>query len=142
MTVREGVPADLPALREIQAALVEPWPELLETAVAGPLSLYVLEDGGPVAYAVAFGGTGGVAYVPEFAVHPAEQGQGYGSRLLSAVCERLEAAGHTEIRLTVSASDRRARAFYAEHGFERLDRLVEHFESGDGLLLGLDLEGT
>ena len=49
MRVREGSPRDVPQLREIQTqALAEPWPELLDSALSGPLEVYVLDDDGPV----------------------------------------------------------------------------------------------
>lgn len=140
MSVRQGRPADLPALRGIQTAtLAEPWPELLAAAVEGMPPLYVVEDGDPVGYAVVVADGGSVAYVPELAVDPARQREGYGSRLLGALRERLTADGYDQLRVTVRASDDGARAFYAEHGFVRLERLEDHFETGDGLLLGLSL---
>jgi ribosomal-protein-alanine N-acetyltransferase len=136
--VRDGRPADLPRLRAIQSALAEPWPELLETATEGPPALYVITDGQPVGYAIVVGEGGGVAYLPEFAVHPEQQGEGYGSRLMAWLCERL-AGEYDELRLTVEASDERARGFYRSHGFETVERLAENFESGDGLLLARSL---
>jgi ribosomal-protein-alanine N-acetyltransferase len=139
--IREGRPSDLPHLRPIQSgALAEPWPELLETAAQGPPALYVLSDGRPVGYAIVVAEADGVAYIPELAVHPDEQGQGYGSDLLSWLCETLAAEGYQQLRLTVQASDERARRFYDRHGFDRLERLTDHFEDGDGLLLGRPLE--
>ena len=136
--IREGRPDDLPRLRAIQTALAEPWPELLETATQGPPALYVLEDGQPVGYALVIGESEGVAYVPEFAVHPDEQGQGYGSVLMTWLRDRLPPE-YDEVRLTVQASDERARGFYREHGFAEIERLDGHFESGDGLLFARSL---
>lgn len=139
--LREGRPADLPRLRTIQTeALTEPWPELLETATRGPPALFVLTDGRPVGYAIVVAESGGVAYVPELAVHPDRQGQGYGSELLAELRRRLSADGYEELRLTVRASDERARNFYDRHGFRQLERLEEHFENGDGLLLARPLD--
>lgn len=137
--IRAGRPADLPHLRAVQQALTEPWPELLETAVDGPPPLYVLVEDRPVAYALVVAEQAGVAYVPEFAVHPDEQGRGLGSRLLSWLHEELAENGYAEMRLTVQASDERARGFYREHRFEKIERLADHFESGDGILLGRPL---
>jgi ribosomal-protein-alanine N-acetyltransferase len=140
MTVREGRPADLPHLRAIQsAALAEPWPELLETAVEGPPPLFVVDDGEPLGYAVVVPGGGSVAYVPELAVHPDNQRDGYGSRLLDRLRTRYTAGGG-QLRLTVRADDRGARAFYADHGFRVVDRLDGYFEAGDGLVLALPPE--
>ncbi|WP_302081442.1 GNAT family N-acetyltransferase [Salinibaculum rarum] len=136
--IREGRPDDLPRLRAIQSALAEPWPELLATATEGPPPLYVLVDGQPVGYALVVGEQEAVAYVPEFAVHPDQQGQGYGSQLMAWLCERLTGE-YDEIRLTVQESDERAQEFYRAHEFEQLERLADHFESGDGLLLARPL---
>lgn len=138
MRVREGGPGDLSRLREIQAAaLAEPWPELLPAALEGPLPVYVVEDGSPVGYAVVVADGASVAYLPELAVDPARQREGHGSRLLDALRDRLTAAGYDELRVTVRAGDRGARAFYADRGFDPVDRLDGHFEGGDGLLLAL-----
>ena len=137
--VRDGRPGDLPRLRAIQAALTEPWPELLETATDGPPPLYVLEDGQPVGYALVVGDGDSVAYVPEFAVHPDEQGQGYGSQLMDWLCAEL-GEEYDELRLTVEVSDERARGFYRAHGFKKRERLADNFESGDGLLLARPLD--
>jgi ribosomal-protein-alanine N-acetyltransferase len=142
MKVREGVPADMPRLREIQVAtLAEPWPALLETAVDGPPPLYVVEDGAVVGYTIVVPDGETVAYAPEFAVHPDTRREGYGTRLLRFLRGKLAAAGYDQLRVTVRVSDDGARGFYAANGFERLERLDDHFEDGDGLLLALALDG-
>lgn len=139
-TVRPAEPADRDALAEIQRrALAEPWPALLDTALTGPPPLYVVDDGGPVGYATVIPGTEAVAYVPELAVHPERQGEGLGSQLVDALC--VEFADHDELRVTVRAVDTRARSFYDEHGFERVDTAPDHFESGDGVVLRRPLDG-
>jgi len=137
--IREGRPEDLPRLRTIQSTLAEPWPELLETATRGPPLLYVVSEGEPVGYAIVLG-EDGVAYVPELAIHPQRQGEGFGSELLAWLRDHLAEEGYAELRLTVQASDERARGFYDDHGFERVDRLDGHFDSGDGLLLALHVD--
>lgn len=136
--IREGRPADLPRLRTIQSALAEPWPELLETATQGPPPLYVICERRPIGYAIVVG-ENGVAYVPELAVHPTEQGRGFGSELLGWLCDHLGEEGYGELRVTVQVDDERVRAFYRDHDFERIERLADHFESGDGLLLARPL---
>lgn len=137
--IRTGTASDHPALREIQsAALAEPWPELLETACSGPPPLFVRDDEGPVGYVIVIP-AGERAHVPELAVHPDRQGEGHGSALLSFLFDYLDDRGVCEVRLTVEAADERARGFYESRGFEIRDRLVEEFESGDGLLLGRQL---
>lgn len=137
-TVRPGESADKAVVREIQRrALAEPWPELLSAALTGPPPLFVVDDGGPVGYAIVLS-EGSQAYIPELAVHPDRQGEGYGSRLLSTVLE--EFADHSELRLTVRAVDERAQSFYRDHGFGQTDRIEDHFEAGDGLLFARSLD--
>ncbi|MHB9285441.1 GNAT family N-acetyltransferase [Halobacteriales archaeon Cl-PHB] len=142
--VRDGTAADLPALRAIQTAtLAEPWPELLQTALeggeAGP-TVVVLETTDPIGYALVVADAEDVAYVPEFAVHPDHQGEGFGTELMEGLCDRLAAAGYQRLRLTVQVTDQRARAFYDGRGFSVVERLAGHFETGDGLLLERQLE--
>jgi len=132
--IRPARPADGDMLRTIQQrSLAEPWPELLDTAINGPLPLFVVVDEQPIGYALVL--TNGVAYMPELAIHPDRQREGHGSALLSFLCDHLADSGHTEIRLTVRASDDGARQFYAAHGFEQIERVENHFENCDGLLL-------
>ncbi len=139
--VREGTPDDLPALRAVQTAtLAEPWPELLETAVHGGPTLLVLEAEDPIGYALVVADGERLAYVPELAVHPDHQGEGNGSRLMAELTTRLASEGYDRVRLTVRAADQRARSFYANRQFTAVERLDDHFESGDGLLLERDLE--
>lgn len=133
--IREGTASDRRPLVAIQErALAEPAPALLDAALEGLLSLLVADDEAPVGYAVVVTGHEGVAYVPELAVHPDRQGQGYGTRLLSAVCDRLDTAGYDEVRLTILAGDDRVRRFYERMGFVAHERLPDHFDRGDGLV--------
>ncbi len=139
--IRRAEPADLPRLRTIQQqALAEPWSELLAAAIEGALPVYVVDDGGPVGYAIVVTDGESVAYVPELAVDPARQREGHGTRLLVWLREHLTTQGYEELRVTVLADDDGARAFYADRGFEVLDRIEGHYETGDGLLLALSLE--
>jgi ribosomal-protein-alanine N-acetyltransferase len=139
--IREGTPADLPQVRRIQsAALAEPWPAVLEPAADGPLDLYVIADGSVIGYAVVVSDGDSVAYVPEFAVDPARQGESYGSQLLTWLVDHLTGTGFDQLRVTVLASDDRARAFYADHGFEQRERIPDHFDDGDGILLVRSLD--
>lgn len=138
--IRQAHPADHTALRSIQErALSEYSPELLDTAVHGPLRLLVADDDGPVGYALVLDGND-VAVLLELAVAPACQGEGIGSTLLEETCTRLEETGHHEVRLTANASDDRVGAFYERHGFEQGERLPEYFESGDAVLFARQLQ--
>lgn len=137
--VRQARPADHLALRAIQEnALEEYSPELLDTAVHGPLNLLVAAGDDPVGYAL-FLDSGDVAVLLELAVAPDRQGAGIGSTLLEETCSHLDQTGTSTLRLTARASDDRALRFYNRHGFERVDTLPEYFESGDAVLLSREL---
>lgn len=139
--LRRGTRDDLDRLRQIQTtALAEPWPELLESAVGGYPPVYVAVDHQPVGYAIVIPGPETVAYLPELAVAPDRQREGHGSALLEYVCTDLAADGYHQLRLSVLATDERARRFYDDAGFDQVERLPDEFERGDGLLLAKDLE--
>lgn len=133
--VRPVSPADRSTLAAIQSeALVEPSPDLLTAAFDGPLLGLVAVDGSPVGYLLALHDDAR-GYLPELAVAPARQGEGIGSALLSAVCERLRERGVETVRVTARASDDRARGFYETRGFERVDCVPDHYADGtDGVV--------
>lgn len=62
--------------------------------------------------------------------------QGWGTKLLAALFDRLRAGGSPGVHLITSASNTRAIAFYHTLGFEVLDR------PGDGTVMGLRLDGS
>lgn len=138
--IRPAEPADYPALRAIQeAALDEHWPDLLELGVDGPPICLVVETDRPVGYALVVGGDG-VAYVAELAVAPAEQGQGHGSELMTALVDRLRSAGFETVRLTARADDDRVRSFYETFGFDVVDTVPGHYDDGgDAVVLARSL---
>lgn len=137
VTVRAGEVADRPILRGIQAAaLAEPWPAILDLAAGeGGPRLLVVDDGGPVGYAVAVTASHPDAYVPELAIHPDRQGAGLGSRLLEALLADLAEAGFERVRLTARADDEAVLAFYRGHGFAVVERVADHFDHGDGVVM-------
>ncbi|WP_336002260.1 GNAT family N-acetyltransferase [Halorientalis halophila] len=139
--IRPAAESDLPHLRAIQrVSLAEPWDGLLEPAVVGPPVVLVVTDHAtsePVGYAVAIPDDDG-AYLAEIAVAPDHRGEGNGSRLLEALCDRLAVEGFETVRLTVREGDERARSFYADHGFSVQSRLPEHYEDDDGLVMARD----
>ncbi|AQL43659.1 GNAT family N-acetyltransferase [Halorientalis sp. IM1011] len=135
--IRPARTVDLPHLRAIQtASLAEPWDGLLEPAIDGPPVVFVVTDetDQPRGYAVAIP-QDTVAYLAELAVAPGYRGDGRGSRLLETLCDRLAADGFEALELTVRAEDERARSFYTDQGFTQQERLLDHYEDGDGLLL-------
>jgi len=141
--IREATASDLPALLAIQgAALDEPWPALLRASIDGPPLVLVqdppgMEGEGPIGYALVIRADE-AAYVPELAVAPPAQGEGHGSRLLEALLDRLEDEGARRVRLTARAEDQGLHSFYADHGFELRERIPDHYEDGDGVLLEVE----
>ncbi|WP_135667732.1 GNAT family N-acetyltransferase [Halorhabdus rudnickae] len=138
VTIDVATPEDRPRLRAIQrAVLAEPSPDLLAVAVDGAgLALVARVDqpaqtDDPVGYALALTADE-ITYIPELAVTPAWQRQGIGTVLIERTAERATADGVTEIRLTVRADDDAARAFYRDCGFEVLEELPDHYETGSG----------
>lgn len=140
--VRPATAEDLRRCRAIQrAALADPWPAVLTTALESEGVFLVVTDGKPIGYGVALAAPGGPAYVPEFAVAPDRQSAGHGTRLMRALLEEVATRGHDAVRLTVRADDDRARGFYRARGFEVLERRPGHYEDADGLLFERRLEG-
>jgi ribosomal-protein-alanine N-acetyltransferase len=98
------------------------------------------ESGTPVGYALAVtDGDDEAGYLAELAVAPDHQGEGHGSALLDALADRLRGSDVSELRVAVREVDGAARAFYRERGFERRERLPDHYEQGDGFLLVREL---
>lgn len=148
-SVREARPEDLPRLRAIQTVtLAEPWPELLTTGVDGPPVCLVYADSeadldpdsdtGPTGYALAVADDD-AGYLAELAVAEGNRGQGQGSALLAALVERLRDRGVGSLRVTVREIDERARSFYESREFVERERLPDHYEDCDGLLLEREL---
>jgi ribosomal protein S18 acetylase RimI-like enzyme len=62
--------------------------------------------------------------------------QGWGTKLLDALFDRLRAGGSPGVHLTTSTSNTRAIAFYHTFGFETLD------QPGTGTVMGLRFDGS
>lgn len=132
--IREGRPDDWPRLRRIQAAtLSDPWPDLLELSLGEPSLVLVVETDEPIGYALVVP-DGDVAYLAEFAVAPAHQGDGHGTTLMAALLERLTDEGIETVRLTARADDERVHGFYRQFGFVVVDEVPDHYDDADGLL--------
>lgn len=138
--IRQTTTVDGDRLRKIQqAALPEPWLEILDAALSGFPPLFVALEDHPVGYAIVMPGPEETTYLTELAVDPDEQRQGYGSALIETVSREQRTEGYNRLVLTVQAVDEGARAFYRQHGFEVCERLDDEYESGAGLLLARDL---
>lgn len=58
------------------------------------------------------------AMIPQISIHPAHQGRGLGSSLVSQASRHLKKAGFGKVRLTVSHQNRRAYEWYLRLGFQ------------------------
>lgn len=137
--IREGRPGDWPRLRLIQqVTLDEPWPELLEASLDGPPLVLVVETDRPIGYALVVPDEP-VAYLAEFAIAPDHQGEGFGTRLMKTLLERLANRGVETVRLTARADDEPVYDFYEGHGFSVVDRIPDNYETCDGLVFAREL---
>jgi ribosomal-protein-alanine N-acetyltransferase len=134
--IRPARERDRAYLESIQsAALSNPWPELLDTAIDGPPRTLVVDEGDrPVGYAIVVPDHP-TAYLAELAVIPAKQGHGYGSALLGTLLTQLQAEGFESVRLTSRADDTRVHSFYRSFGFDVTERLPNHYDDGDGIVM-------
>ena len=129
--IREGHPADRPAIERLQRRLPEPAPELLEPAAGGELLVSVAETGGReavVGYLLWFPGES--VYAAEMVVHPDFRGEGRGTELFRFLFGRL--ASGTAVDLRVAAANDGATRLYRRLGFERVEELPDAYESGAG----------
>jgi ribosomal-protein-alanine N-acetyltransferase len=134
--IRPARERDRAYLEAIQsAALLNPWPELLDTAIDGPPRTLVIDTGaGPIGYAIIVPDHP-TAYLAELAITPPKQGQGYGSTLLEALLDQLQTAGFERVRLTARADAERVHSLYRSFGFEATERLPNHYDDVDGVVM-------
>ena|SRR5215216_4502325 len=102
-----------------------------ESALQDPNSCLMVAESAaqPVGYCWVEIRPGKVAYVLDLYVHPRMRRQGLGHGLLKRVFRLARILGMREVRLTVSAKNRVARAFYQAAGFESVAEEV----SGRGI---------
>jgi ribosomal-protein-alanine N-acetyltransferase len=122
--VRRGEPADLAAIRAIQAAS----PEAAQWAVTDYLQydLFVATQGVRVAgFLAARPLAPGECEILNLAVAPDCRRQGLARALLAALLESFSGAIYLEVR----ASNRAARSLYNSMGFEELTERPEYYQS-------------
>ncbi|NHX35535.1 MULTISPECIES: GNAT family N-acetyltransferase [Halolamina] len=128
--IREGRPADRPAVRNLQQFLPEPAPELLAPVAGGELFVST-ESGAVVGYLLWF--PGDPVHAAELVVHPDHRREGRGRALFRALFDRLDPG--TAVVLRVAAGNEGARELYRELGFERLAVEPDAYDDGAGYLL-------
>jgi ribosomal-protein-alanine N-acetyltransferase len=70
----------------------------------------------------------GLGWIASIGVHPAYQGRGVGTRLLTA-CEK--ALGTPQVRLTLRVSNAAARRVYDAAGYVEIGRLERYYRDGE-----------
>lgn len=130
--IREAVSDDLPRLRELQAALDRPNPDLLAAALSGVGTVLVsVADGRPVGYLVAIPGAES-AHLAELAVAPDYRREGRASALLDAAADRLAVA---RLTLAVAPENGPARRCYERAGFRTVERDPDYYDGEPALVM-------
>jgi len=139
VTVRDGRPADEPALCALQGLLREPSPSLLSHGLRGGGVLVDEANGEPVGYVLAVaGGSGDGLHVAELVVDPAHRREGRARRLLSTVVARADGP----VTLLVAADNDAARALYEDLGFHPRGRRPGFYDGVDAVAMRRDADQT
>ncbi|MBN2118248.1 MAG: GNAT family N-acetyltransferase [Anaerolineales bacterium] len=121
--IRKMTEADLPEVEKTDAASFDPlWQNPLETlrrAFAQALYVTVAEnEAGIIGYQLSTGG-GQRAHLARLAVHPAGQGKGVGSALLSDLFTYLTDTGISRLSVNTQSDNRISLSLYQRMGFVR-----------------------
>jgi ribosomal-protein-alanine N-acetyltransferase len=148
VTIRAYQPADFDRLLAIEHAVFPPaiaYPrlELRRFLSARRCRTLVADEEGEVAGFVTGCYEGrGEGLVASLDVAPERQGQGIGSRLLTAMEEWLRGRGARVLRLETPAEEEGgARRFYEMHGYAVEERLADYYGGGLDALRMLKREG-
>ena len=142
--LRPAVPDDVPALVALDTALfrTDAWGEAaLHEELTGPgrRSVVAEAEGGVVGYAVTML-AGDVVDLQRIAVAPDHRRAGLARRMLEHLVVSARADGADRMLLEVSATNKRALAFYAAEGFTRIDVRRRYYRDGsDALVLARPL---
>jgi predicted N-acetyltransferase YhbS len=123
-TIRTSQPQDSAAIAILVNRAFEVERSIVEQDAETTMSIDASRQLGPYLVAVTPAGevVGCVqvlssAFVRQLAVEPALQGQGYGSHLMLAAEQRLQAAGRTECYVSVLSARSELQAFYQRRGY-------------------------
>lgn len=138
LTCRKLVPADLPAVMEIEeASFLEPWSTGLFTQeLDQPSRRYLVAETRDAL--VGYGGImliGEEATVVTLAVAPGVRERGVASRLLCELVELAHEAGAKHLTLEVRESNRAALDLYSKFGFEPAGRRKGYYTTEDAVIM-------
>jgi ribosomal-protein-alanine N-acetyltransferase len=145
VTVRDMVPADIPAVHELEVRLfpVDAWPlQMFVDELAQPETRrYLIAEApdGIVGYAGLMC-IEPIADVQTIAVVPEYEGRGIGSALLTELISEGRRRGAADVLLEVRADNPRAQQLYRRFGFEQIHVRRKYYRDGvDALIMRLEL---
>jgi len=145
VTVRDMVPADIPAVHELEVRLfpVDAWPlQMFVDELAQPETRrYLIAEApdGIVGYAGLMC-IEPIADVQTIAVVPEYEGRGIGSALLTELIGEGRRRGAADVLLEVRADNPRAQQLYRRFGFEQIHVRRKYYRDGvDALIMRLEL---
>lgn len=110
--------AEFQSNRDVQSSALR---QIIENPVAG--QILVLREGSSVVgmvnllFTISTALGGRVVILEDMVVHPAQRGNGRGSRLLQAAIDVARSAGCRRITLLTDSTNESAQRFYRRHGF-------------------------
>lgn len=127
VSIREGRPADGPALRRLVAETIEEPDAAVDPVAPGPSGdiVFVAELGGHPAGYAAVRVDGAVLMVDRVVVAPADRGRAVGNRLLDWLEGYGIARGLRRVRIAVEPGNRQAHEFYGRRGYATCADTVE-----------------
>jgi ribosomal-protein-alanine acetyltransferase len=147
LRVEPATARDVRAIAALEADALGPdaWPEgLVRDGVTGglPTIHYIAAHDGDalVGYAVA-SIAGDIAELQRIAVMDARRRTGVASALLDAVLARLEGTDADRVLLEVREDNEAALGFYAQSGFEEIDRRPRYYRDGATAVVMLRMRG-
>ncbi|ERH07328.1 MAG: acetyltransferase [Halonotius sp. J07HN4] len=148
-TIRPAIAGDAVGLRQLQAALTEPAPQLLDaaitqlsatddtnthskaTSIQKGFTLLVSVDEADIAVGYLLAFTGETTHIAELAVDPAYRREGRAKALLATVIDQTT----DPITVHVAVDNTAAIALYRSIGFQECARSDDRFEHAAGLTL-------
>lgn len=145
VTVRDMLPADIPAVHQLEVRLfpVDAWPlHMFVDELAQPETRrYLIAEApeGIVGYAGLMC-VEPIADVQTIAVVPEYEGRGIGSALLTELIDEGRRRGAADVLLEVRADNPRAQQLYLRFGFEQIHVRRKYYRDGvDALIMRLQL---